>query len=135
MALGAGGWLLFLVLMLLRDKQPGSQHWAQTPPSLPQSSPERPQHAEPYFLAFESRPLFFMQNFRLFIHSPGPLSWSRARELVSGLQVPLVNCGIGVSAVPLIPPGCHRCEWFASGKSLHSPLPPLPSPIASLLGI
>lgn len=42
MALGAGGWLLFPVLMLLRDKEPGSQQWAQTPPSLPQSSPERP---------------------------------------------------------------------------------------------
>lgn len=35
LVLGTGGWLLLLVLMLLRDKQPGSQHFAQTPPPFP----------------------------------------------------------------------------------------------------
>lgn len=39
----AGAWLLLLVLMAHRDKQLDSRLWAQTPPSLPWLSSQRPQ--------------------------------------------------------------------------------------------
>lgn len=35
MALRTGGWLLFSMLMLLSDKQPSTQHWAQIPHPFP----------------------------------------------------------------------------------------------------
>lgn len=122
-----GRWAaVILALMSPGDNSPGSQHWAQTPPTpaLPHWSPKRPQHAAPYFLDFDSRLLFFKHNFRIFIHGPGPLSWGWAKEQVSGLQVPLLNCGIRFSSAPLLHGHplrlCHRSEGFASGSSSHS---------------